>query len=70
MTLAFAIIYALIIFPAILDTVGPQGHFGDLHHLIVKPIFRAVKRVWLRIRGRKLVEELKEEKGSEQVVKE
>jgi hypothetical protein len=40
LTLAFAMFYSLIMFPAILSSFGPQGHFGDLVQLIILPIKR------------------------------
>jgi len=34
LTLSFAILYSLIVLPSVLSAIGPEGHSGNLKHLI------------------------------------
>jgi hypothetical protein len=42
LTLGFSIIYALIVMPALLATIGPNGYFGDLWRPL-KKLYRLIK---------------------------
>ena len=42
LTLGFSIIYALIVMPALLATIGPNGYFGDIWRQI-KKLYRLIK---------------------------
>jgi len=42
LTLGFSIIYALIVMPALLATIGPNGYFGDIWRPI-KKLYRLKK---------------------------
>ena len=42
LTLGFSIIYALVVMPALLATIGPNGYFGDIWRPI-KKLYRLIK---------------------------